>query len=195
MVKFNRASLFKSWLSSTIQRGRRLCVSGRMIQYASSIRELRGTPLLLLMDCCSGLLVVCRVLRRRLVVWYRSIPLSRWAEHSFGTLDAVLRLLPAPSSLCAIVATTLIHCGFGKSPSGSSYRLYCRSHWRCYSNCIRIVARTALNTVTWGEEGIESLNEIWMSSKEFRYSVYNSRCVDTIDNQHMVQICGGSTYA
>jgi hypothetical protein len=180
MVELHRTSLFHARLCSrSIQaatRGRSLRVSRRITQSCNCVSKLRYPSLLLMMSCSSLLsfvggmsLSICR-----------STALILGTEDSFWAFNTMLRLLlPGSCTLGAVVRAT----------SSLSQRLaatYClnhSSHRSCHSNSIWVAPCSTLYSISGREEGIEALNEVWMTSKEVGNAADDTRCVNASCSQ------------
>lgn len=191
MVEFNRASLLDAWLlrRSTILactlRGwrRRQRVSGdRMASSRGNrILQLRYPTLLLLVGIRGGLLCfICRVRSLVLSIRWHAIA-SLWAEYSFRALNRMLGLLPVAAALRCIVTPVGSHLGtIRKNTASPGDRLDSGPHWCSNTDCIWVVTGPAFNTVPWWQECVEALDKIRVPCKQFRYTVDDSRSVDTI---------------
>src|ERR1700760_2484803 len=67
-------------------------------------------------------------------------------------------------------------------------RMSC-SHWGSYANCIRVIVKAALNSVTRRKEGVKSLNQSRIASKELRDSLYDSWSINsaTLELLHYIK--------
>lgn len=177
MIKLNWTAAFHIGLVGSITihcrcpRARCWCKSATCVGLVASAptgRHLGRVPLL-----GSGGAFKRAALGGRLNKQARAV-LHRRAEGSLWALDAVLRsLLPLLASslseerLAATNrATVAVRLG-----SAAGNRLNCGTHGGCNSYRIGVVARAALNPVAGGQKGVESLDKIWVASKEFRNSI------------------------
>src|SRR5271154_813431 len=83
-------------------------------------------------------------------------------------------LLPISSSLRVIRIINTDRSRVGQCSPCPCDRLHSCSHWRCDSDCVRIVACTTLDTIAWRKEGVKALDEVWVASKELGDAIYNT---------------------
>src|SRR5450432_3862532 len=103
-----------------------------------------------------------------------------WAEDSFRALNGVLRLLlPIASTLSSVVWIIYTQLSVWKSTTSSCDRLYRCSHRGCHPDCIWIVSCSTFDAITRRKEGVEALNEIWVTSKKFGNTIYDARSVNS----------------
>jgi hypothetical protein len=193
MIKLNGTSLLETGRATAIVHARLgagcgcMRVSRRMPQSrCHSICELRYPPLLLLMSSCCCLLRLVTGMRL-VVVERRSSGLVWRAKNPFGAFNAMLRLLPASGTLvpviCIIRAALSDRAVWKRRATSSGYRLNSRAHRSCNSDCVRIIPGTAFNPIPWGQECIESLDQVWMPREEFGDTVDDTRRIDTRECQ------------
>ena len=110
--------------------------------------------------------------------------LHRSTEVGFGAFDAVLRsLLPLPATLreqrlrrAAVTVALTSRDGLHRGAHGSGD-----------TDCVWVIASTALNPVARGQEGVEPLNEVWVSRKELGHAINHTGRIDAFSCQSLMK--------